>query len=163
MSQLTTASKPDFRILDLERNLEEAIRFREDSFACSFGSDYPFQAEEYVTWLKDRVSRDPEFAVHVWLGDQLVGQMEIGQFKTDPTAGYINLYYLIPEMRGRGLSASLDEYAMQRFRIRGYKRALLSVSPTNGRALRYYQRQGWRDLGARPEAPEVHLMEKLVL
>lgn len=160
MNQPTTISKPDFRILDLERDLAEAIRFREDSFACSFGSTYRFEAGEYVTWLKDRVSQDPEFAIHVWLGDRLVGQMELGQFKADPTAGYINLYYLIPEMRGRGLSASLDDYAMQRFRARGHKRALLSVSPTNGRALRYYQRQGWQDLGPRPEAPEVHLMEK---
>lgn len=157
------ANKPEFKILDLDRNLAEAIHFREDSYVCSFGNADRFQAEEYVAWLKGRINQDPEFAVHIWLGDRLIGQMEIGQFKSDPAAGYINLYYLVPELRGKGLSSSLDQYATQRFRARGYRRALLSVSPTNSRALRYYQRQGWRDLGPRPEAPEVHLMEKLIL
>jgi len=35
----------------------------------------------------------------------------------------------------------------------------LSVSPTNARALAFYRKHGWRDLGLRPGRDNVHLME----
>jgi hypothetical protein len=38
----------------------------------------------------------------------------------------------------------------------------LSVSPTNERAVRYYQRHGWLDRGPRPGAPHVHEMELVI-
>ena len=36
----------------------------------------------------------------------------------------------------------------------------MSVSPTNQQAVRFYLKNNWRDLGPRPDDPEVHLMEK---
>jgi ribosomal protein S18 acetylase RimI-like enzyme len=72
----------------------------------------------------------------------------------------VNLYYLAPAWRGRGLGQELEAYAMEFFRKRGLAVARLSVAPRNATAVAFYLRHGWRDLGPRPEAPEVHLMEK---
>jgi ribosomal protein S18 acetylase RimI-like enzyme len=86
--------------------------------------------------------------------------MEMDQFKDDPTIGYVNLYYLIPGYRDRGLGLRLDEHATSYLRARGFHKARLSVSPTNVRAMKFYLKNAWQDLGPRPDHPEVHLMEK---
>jgi GNAT superfamily N-acetyltransferase len=154
--------KLQFKPINLDVNGDQAIRFREDSFICSFGDAARFNPSEYVGWLKAKLEKDPSCGVHIWLDQQLIGQMELGQFKPEPSAGYINLYYLIPEMRGKGFSDQLDEYAMSVLKRKGFNKAYLSVSPTNPRAIRYYSRMGWIDRGSRSEAPEVILMEKQI-
>lgn len=98
--------------------------------------------------------------MHLLQGGVIVGQMELGSFKTDPSIGYVNLYYLAAEVRGTGLSSVLDNYATNYFVSRGFTSARLSVSPSNSRAIRFYEKHGWHDLGPRPGRPEVHLMEK---
>ena len=45
-------------------------------------------------------------------------------------------------------------------RNRGVGSMQLSVSPTNARALAYYRKHGWRDLGLRPGRDNVHLWER---
>ena len=161
-----SSNELEFKPIDLEKNLDVAIRFREDAFICSFGIGDKFwqengpKAERYVEWLKAKLDNDPYSAVHVWRSQQIIGQMELGSFKPEPSIGYINLYYIIPEFRGAGLSHVLDEYAVTYLRSKGHKKALLSVSPSNLRALRYYTRMGWVDIGVRPGLPEVNLMEK---
>lgn len=158
----------EFKPIDLEKDRDMVIKFREDSFVCSFGSNEKFWAENgpnaelYIEWLTAKIKNAPFSAVHIWLGDRIVGQMELGTFKRDPSVGYINLYYLIPEFRGTGLSKLLDDYAVQYLRGKGFLKARLSVSPTNLRAVRYYSRMGWVDIGTRPDAPEVSFMEKAI-
>jgi ribosomal protein S18 acetylase RimI-like enzyme len=52
----------------------------------------------------------------------------------------------------------------------GLNKILLSVSPDNKRALTFYEKHGWKDLGARfsddelkkNKIPQVHLMEKAI-
>ncbi|MGE4132784.1 MAG: GNAT family N-acetyltransferase [Bdellovibrionales bacterium] len=72
----------------------------------------------------------------------------------------MNLYYLVPELRGQGFSNHLEEFAVSHLKSRGFTRARLSVSPSNVRAVRFYEKNGWRDMGPRPDHPEVRLMEK---
>ena len=62
-------------------------------------------------------------------------------------------------LRGAGVSGQLQEYAMAFMRRHGVDRAQLSVSPTNARALGFYRKHGWRDLGLRPGRDNVTLME----
>jgi ribosomal protein S18 acetylase RimI-like enzyme len=71
----------------------------------------------------------------------------------------VNLFYLIEGMRGGGVSAELQAYAMDFMRRHGVANAQLSVSPTNARALAFYRKHGWRDLGLRPGRDNVNLME----
>jgi len=86
----------------------------------------------------------------------------LGSSETQPNAGHVNLYYLVPRWRGRGLAQQLDAYAVAVLRDQGYRVATLNVSPTNGPALRFYYRGGWHDVGPRPDAPFVHTMVRLL-
>ena len=156
----------EFRPIDLALHAELCLRYREDSFVCSFGSAERFHEHDgkggirYLQWLKNKLSENPFSCVHAWYKSQIIGQLEIGRWKEDATIGYVNLYYLIPEFRGKGKAPALDQYVTLFFTGLGLKRARLSVAPGNERAVRFYSRHGWRDLGPRPGAAEVHYMEK---
>jgi ribosomal protein S18 acetylase RimI-like enzyme len=85
------------------------------------------------------------------------------RIQAEPRIGYVNLFYLIPEMRGSGAGAALHEYALTIFAKHGVERMQLSVSPTNLRAIAFYRKHGWRDLGPRPGYENrVNLMECVV-
>jgi len=155
-----------FKSIDLSSTTDLCVLFREDSFVASFGDAIKFYEEDqkgaqrYLEWLRNKLEKDPASAVHVWEGSTIIGQMELGVFKDEPNIGNVNLYYLVPEKRGIGLSRYLDEYAVQHLKGLGLKKARLSVSPTNIRAIRFYEKYGWQDIGPRPGRPEVHFMEK---
>lgn len=156
----------EFKPIDLERHQDLCVRFRADSFVCSFGSDDRFYEEDgsgansYLQWLKQRIIESPSSCVHVWEGEQIVGQIEMRRWKHYLNAGYVNLFYLIPEFRGRGFGKQLDRYAANFFNQLGCQSARLSVNPTNLIAIKFYLKQGWVDLGQREDAPEVHYFEK---
>jgi RimJ/RimL family protein N-acetyltransferase len=105
-----------------------------------------------------RTTKFPDGYVHVWQDDKLVGQMEM-QILDEPRRGYVNLFYLVEEMRGEGVSWELQQYAMDFMRHHQVQVAQLSVSPKNARARAFYRKHGWRDLGLRPGSDNVHLME----
>jgi GNAT superfamily N-acetyltransferase len=155
-----------FTPIDTDRHANECVAFRADSFTASFGSPELFFAEwgedggRYLEHLQTRMSDLPGSCVHAWRADLLVGQVELREGREDLTEGYVDLYYLIPEMRGRGLAPQLDQYAIRWFTARGLTRAALGVSPTNARAIRFYLRQGWSDFGQHPRHPNSRLMKK---
>lgn len=160
-------TKLTFKPIDLAKTLDLVIRFRADSFVVSFGdADRFYEAdgkgdERYLGWLQEKIAKDHNSVVHVLDGDTIIGQIEMARLRDDQTVGYVNLYYLRPERRGEGLGAQLDEHAGAYFRSIGLRRARLSVSPANKRAVRFYEKMGWVDLGPRPGHPEVHYMEKV--
>ena len=152
-----------FKPIDLVVHAAVCVAFRRDSFLCSFGEDGFFEEAgpdgvHYIERLHLRTTKFPDGYVHAWLGDQIVGQIEM-QILEEPRRGYVNLFYLIEEMRGKGLSGELQEYALDFMRRHGVRTAQLSVSPSNTRALAFYHKHGWRDLGLRPGRDNVHLME----
>ena len=71
----------------------------------------------------------------------------------------MNLFYLVPEWRHRGVGRILHDHAVRVFSDRGMRAIRLSVSRTNERALAFYRRLGWRRLGPRPHKEAVDLME----
>jgi ribosomal protein S18 acetylase RimI-like enzyme len=156
----------EFTPINLGQHQDLCVQFRADSFVCSFGSADRFYeengsgAEGYVQWLRQRTAEIPNSCVHVWQGEQIIGQIEMRRWKHDPTVGYVNLFYLIPEFRGQGLGQQLDQHSANFFKQLGCQSARLSVSPTNLVAIRFYLKQGWIDLGQRDDAPEVHYLVK---
>ena len=155
-----------FEPIDLSSAAETAIRFQADAFQCSFNSTEAFYEadgkghERYLVWLAERMRSLPGSCVHVWSGDTIIGQLQMGRSKADPQIGYVNLYYLASDYRNRGLGRRLDEYATAYLKSQGFGAARLNVSPTNAQAMHFYLKNGWRDLGPRPAHPEVHLMGK---
>ena len=152
-----------FKPIDLDAHASVCVAFRRDSFICSFGEDGFFNEAgpngvHYIERLRLRTTKFPDGYVHIWLGDKIVGQIEM-QILDEPRRGYVSFFYLVEEMRGAGVSSQLQNYAMDFMRRHGVQIAQLSVSPTNGRALAYYRKYGWRDIGLRPGRDNVHLME----
>ena len=89
----------EFRTIDLGRDADAAVAFRRGSYICSFGTDEAFgQVESYLDWLRERIERQPRGHVHVWNGESVIGQLEMIVQATSPVRGYINLFYLVPEM-----------------------------------------------------------------
>lgn len=157
-----------FRSIDLEAHAELCIHFRRDAFACSFADgDKRFDLEsgdnsqDYINWLSKRIIACPESCVHVFDGQDIIGQIET-ELRGQEKLGYVYLFYLIPSRRGQGFSDQLHAYVMQLFQEVGVIRAQLSVSPTNQAAIRFYQRHGWQDLGLRPGHTDVNLMERAI-
>lgn len=160
------SSMLEFKPINLGQHQDLCVQFRADSFVCSFGSADRFYeadgngAEGYLQWLRQRITKIPNSCVHIWKGEQIIGQIEMGFWKNDSSVGYVNLFYLIPEFRGQGFGQQLDRYAANFFKHLGCKSARLAVSPANRVAMRFYLKHGWVDLGQREDAPEVHYLEK---
>lgn len=155
-----------FRPLEFPADAAAAVQFSEDAFVCSFGTSERFWAEagrdgrKWVARLGEKLEHDPRTAVNAWLSGCIVGQVVLGTSDTQPDAGHVNLYYLVPSCRGRGFAPQLDTYAVSVLRDQGYRIATLNVSPSNVSAVRFYLRCGWRGLGPRPDAPYVDTMER---
>jgi len=167
-SAIAASDKLVFRPLRLPADGPLAVQFSEDAFVCSFGTAQRFWAEagrdgrKWIERLGEKLREDPRNAANAWLEGSIVGQVVLGSSDTQPSAGHVNLYYLVPSWRGRGLARQLDAYAVAVLRDQGYRVATLNVSPTNVPALHFYLCGGWHDLGPRPDAPYVHTMVRVL-
>jgi ribosomal protein S18 acetylase RimI-like enzyme len=155
---------PLFLQIQMPRDANTCVKFRRDSYACSFSDPERFDREcgrdgdLYLDWLSARIKEFPEGFVHVWRMGEIVGQMEMRP-RGNPAFGYINLFYLVPAVRGTGLSQSLHQYALSVFASLGLGLLQLSVSRSNPRAPAFYRKHGWQDLGPRQGYHGIHLME----
>ena len=174
----TIGANLDFHTIDLPNHLDTALKFRADSYRTSFGNIDLFDSEFYAGWLKQRIKQFPEGHVHIWVDGEIVGQIEArphhsGQenlssakssadlrLPKQDREGYINLYYLAPQWRGKGIAGRLDAYAKTYLLSHGCISARLSVSKTNIRALAFYAKYGWRAAGDRPDQPDMQWMTK---
>lgn len=151
-----------FATIDLERHADVCVAFRRDSFVVSFGDDQRFveqcgaDGSAYLSRMEERIASYPAGHVHLWRGSEIVGQIELRPMP-DGT-GYVNLFYLAPGARGSGLGDVLHDYATRLFAREGIATAHLSVSPSNARALRFYARYGWQDVGPSPRGPQGRLL-----
>ena len=158
MSNLT------FETIDPDRHRDLCIRFRRDSYMSSFvDGNERFDAENgsdgsgYIEWLKQRINDLPRGCVHGWLDGKIVGQIE-SRIRDDGT-GYVNLFYLVAESRGRGHGRELHNYVIDMFASLDVELVRLSVSVDNGPALGYYQHLGWNDMGFRSGRSDTRLFE----
>ena len=161
---MRTPEQLTFQAIDLSKHAELCVQFRRDSYACSFVNgaekfdiEYGQEGQAFLKLLGQRIRVFPQGHVHVFLDDLIIGQLEM-RLKAKEL-GYINLFYLAPLYRGKGYGDSLHTYAEKVMREAKAKTVQLSVSPGNHRALKYYQKHGWINLGPRPQHEEVLLME----
>lgn len=157
-----------FREIDPDQHADICVQFRAESFVESFGSADRFYAaagvgaRDYLDGLRAKNRDWPASCVHAWLEDAIVGQIEVRRERTDSTRAHILLYYLRPDLRGRGFSQQLDAYVLELCRAAGVRTMTLRVSPTNQRAVAFYRKQGWHDRGQDPEHHDVHTMERVL-
>lgn len=154
----------NFRTIDIERDKDLIIKFRKDSYVVSFGSEEGFGDEiAYINRIRERVNRFPNGQVIIEVENIPIGQMEL-QIKEfdEKEIGYVNLYYLIPEYRDKGLGKDLIHYAEDFFRKSNVSEYHLRVSPTNQRAIKLYTKFGMVKLREENEKYLVYRMRKLL-
>lgn len=73
---------------------------------------------------------------------QPIGQLEASvKSYGNQKIGYVHLYYITEQQRGRGCGTKLHQYANQLFRTNGVSEYHLRVSPDNKTALSFYKKQ----------------------
>ncbi|WP_421321943.1 GNAT family N-acetyltransferase [Aeromonas veronii] len=146
----------EFNTIGLDRDYELCVQARRDAYFCSFHTHDGFAdfIDGYRERIRERLGQAQWHYLHVWAGEQRVGQLEFRSFSDEPETGYVQLIYLFPEYRGRGLAAQLQAYIRQQLLREGCKWAMLSVSRTNVRALNHYRRFDWVFLRPNPKHQE---------
>lgn len=151
-------TKPSFLPIDFVRDMETCVRFREDSFRSSYPDSDEWQQHwdeaDYRQWIPQHAARFPGGAQHLWSDGEIIGQLE---FAYQDDWGHVNLFYLREDKRGLGYGTLLQEYVTNFLRLKGCRSATLRAGPRNKRAIRFYEKHGWRDTGPDTRYPQVHL------
>ncbi|CAH0311920.1 hypothetical protein SRABI96_05039 [Peribacillus sp. Bi96] len=153
-----------FRTIDIDKDKDIIVTFRKDSFVVSFGSEEGFgDAHTYLIRMKERVRKFPDGQVIIEKDQKPIGQMELQIREYEGTEiGYVNLFYLIPEYRNKGLGKELVRYAENFFRQFTVSEYHLRVSPDNQRAIRLYTKSGMVKIRDENEKYPVWRMSKLL-
>ncbi|TVX78678.1 GNAT family N-acetyltransferase [Peribacillus simplex] len=111
--------------------------------------------------MKERVRKFPDGQVIIEKDQEPIGQMELQIREYEGTEiGYVNLFYLIPEHRSKGLGKELVRYAERFFRQFNVSEYHLRVSPDNQRAIRLYTNTGMMKISEENEKYPVWRMSK---
>jgi ribosomal protein S18 acetylase RimI-like enzyme len=165
MRRERAAPGPLLAPIDLARHAAECIAFRRDAYVASFGTREGLEEEmgrdnaRYLERLATRIAQLPEGNSHLWDGERIVGQTEMRLVDGEAEVGYVNLFYLLPEFRGRGLGRTLHQHAVDVFARIGRRTLRLSVSTRNAAAIAFYRKLGWVAVGTRPNRETMEIME----
>lgn len=145
----------EFRRIDFKKHKDLCVELREDSFRASFPESWRehWDVKGYNDWIEGYAQQNPDGVLHVWHRDKIIGQLE---FSYSADNGHVNLYYLVPSFRRKGYGAICHEHVANTMRRNGCKTATLRVSPENPRAIAFYKKLGWVDLGLDQERGNVH-------
>lgn len=153
-----------FTTIDLAKHKDMCIKFRRDSYVRSFpdglerfNTENGVDGNGYIEWLRERINDFPQGCVHAWITQHIVGQIE--SCVRDNGTGYVNLFYLVPDARGRGWGTQLHDYISHIFASENVKNIRLSVAIQNEQAISFYRKIGWRELGLRPGCDDTLVFE----
>jgi N-acetylglutamate synthase-like GNAT family acetyltransferase len=96
-----------------------------------------------------RAAWTPTFFVAVDGAERVVGTA--GLLRTGPTSGEVRKMFLLPEARGQGVGRALLDTVLDAARTRGLERLTLTTRHRYDRAIRLYERAGFRPAGSARE------------
>jgi GNAT superfamily N-acetyltransferase len=133
--------------IDLDTELEKAVRAMEDGFADHWGH-VARPVEELLAEWRHHIENNKDFDPSVWFlakdGDEIAGVCRCSN-KTveDPDMGWVNQLCVLKAWRRQGLGMALLKHAFGEFHRRGKKRAGLGVDSTSlTNATRLYEKAG---------------------
>jgi len=108
-----------------------------DAFAHVYPPErYPFPDDEIRSGWAEALA-DPEIEVYVAeAGGRPVGSISVGD-------EYLRTLYVLPAYQGRGVGSALHDFALERLRARGIRRAKLWTLDGNRAGRAFYERRGW--------------------
>ena len=138
------------------------IAFRQDAWDLIYPGVRGFDGPGFLADAWRCAENEPRALVLVMLGHTVAGCLQLNMSRgREEGAGYIPFFYLKPEFRGRELGVQLVGHAISVFRPLGRTKLQLSVAPSNQRAIRLYEKLGFRVklAGKLRKKMSLHLME----
>lgn len=138
-----------FNSLNIATDIESSIAFRLDTYIESFKTIEGFwesmggSKSEYEHKLKQRIQQQTRIYIRPHYQNQAIGQLEYAFNSALDDYGYLNLFYVIPAWRSKGMANLFMQYLIQQMKGASLNGILLSVSRTNTRALAFYAKHGW--------------------
>ena len=149
-----------FRPIDPDADAKFVFAAYLDACRASFGSDATAGTfESHTRWLRSRVEEFPDGHVLALLGGRPVGQLEV-QVPYGKTAGYVNLFWVAPHLRGLGWGRKLHDYVERYCRSWEADRVELDVSPDNAQAVGFYRHVGYKFVHIAGEQARLWCMAK---
>lgn len=121
-----------------------------------------FERQHYLEHAEEARKQGSQYLLCTMLRNTIVGilQLDPKRYEED-NAGYISFFYMLPEYRGSGLGVQMLGEAISIYRPMGRDKLRLSCGEDNIRGMRFYERHGFRKIGARQEAfGIINIMEK---
>lgn len=116
-----------------------------DSWLAAHGSLDRFEPSVYLLAACKHYARDPRAILKLYDGDTAVGLLDLDTVKgRDEGWGWISLLYLCEDYRGKGYGIQALARAIMLYRALDRKELRLHVAEDNVRAVRFYERQGFR-------------------
>ncbi len=145
----------DMRYVRLDpRNEDDAgfyLSCYRDSWRVAHGTDSGFVSSVYLSSARCHTAKDPDSLIKVMSGENPAGVLELDTRRgKDDGVGWISLFYLLPEYRGRGLGVQLIGCAAAYFSQLGRKKLRLHVAVTNERAISFYKYYGFTEIRVDP-------------
>src|SRR5699024_3895900 len=96
----------------------------------------------------EKIGDYPKGFVLVKENDKFVGQLELSiQEYEGKYIGYVHLYYLVSDERGKRKGQKLHGYTRQFFKDNNVNEFHLRVSPINTSAIKFYRKIGMNEIG----------------
>jgi GNAT superfamily N-acetyltransferase len=150
----------EFKKINLQRDFDLCLQFRKDAYFCSFHTLDGFtefvgvDAADYRNKILSRID-DPQWGYfHVYLDEQIIGQIEFKTYSHLEQTGYVHLFYLAPEYRGKAYFRVLNQFAIEQLQAANCLAAVLAVGLDNHVAMAAYQKNGWFMQSAKNECSD---------
>jgi GNAT superfamily N-acetyltransferase len=89
---------------------------------------------------------------HLYDADTLIGQLEMGVKQNN---GYVFLFYIYPEYRGKGYFRLMHNKMLEVMRARNFTEIKLATLPSATHAINIYNYYGWEHYGPDIYKPEM--------
>jgi ribosomal-protein-alanine N-acetyltransferase len=109
--------------------------------------------------LREAERRRLSQAVGAGWQDSIVADMQgivIGWCSRQKRRSYIPYLFVMPDMQGHGVGAMLLDRMEAMFELEGAERVHLETPADHVRAVRFYERQGYRILALKPDGRAAH-------
>jgi len=121
----------------------EALRESPEAFATSYESALERSEESWIAQA-DGSSQGDDRATFLVMGDQPIGLAGLYRDGNDPSAGELIQMWISPDHRGSAAAAELLEHVFTWAAECGMRTIRAEVTEGNTRALRFYEKHGFR-------------------
>ena len=141
----------DLHIAPMGNEIEQYIRYRQDAWEVVYGSLEGFDGPGFWMDAQRTMGSDPNAMVVGYLDRTPVGMIQLSPERDSRKGvGYIPFLYLREAYRHKGMGIQLIGHAVSFYRRLGRDRLQLSVAPTNEKALGFYHKFGFHEVGKNP-------------